>query len=63
MGCMDIFSLCVCYRIWRRWRLVFMKDHGVELMKAASNDDERGFAGLNGLAVEWGGFGGKLTDF
>ncbi len=42
MGCMDIFSLCVCCRIWRRWRLVFMKDRGAELMKAASNDGERG---------------------
>jgi hypothetical protein len=40
-----------------------MKDRGTELMKAASNDGEQGFAGLNGLAVEWGGFGGKLTDF
>jgi hypothetical protein len=41
MGCMDIFSLCVCCRIWRRWRLVFMKDHEAELMKAASNDGEQ----------------------
>jgi hypothetical protein len=40
-----------------------MKDHRAELMKAASNDGERGFAGLNGLAMEWGGFGEKLTYF
>jgi hypothetical protein len=40
-----------------------MKDHGAKLMKAVSNDGKRGFTGLNGLAVEWGGFGGKLTDF
>jgi hypothetical protein len=32
-------------------------------MKAAGNDGERGFARLNGLVVEWGGFRGKLTDF
>ncbi len=37
-----------------------MKDHGAELMKAASNDGERGFAGFSGgsqwtLASNFGG--------
>jgi hypothetical protein len=39
---MSSFLLCVCCMVCRRWRLAFMEDDAVGLMKAASNDNGLG---------------------
>jgi hypothetical protein len=48
--------------VCRRWRLAFMEDDGIGLMKVASNDG--GLREWDGAAVEeWRSFWKKLTEF